>query len=175
MSRKLHIGGTVAKDGWEVLNALQGEHVDHQCNASDLSRFSDGTFSEIYASHVLEHFDYRDELLLTLKEWHRVLKPAGRLLVSVPNLDVLAALLLDKERLTLEERFFVMRMIFGGHCDDYDYHLVGLNEEFLVNYLYLAGFSAVYSTDLFNIFSDTSSMVFKDIPISLNLIAEKAE
>ncbi len=173
MSRKLHIGGSVAKDGWEVLNALPGDHVDHQCCATDLSRFPDGTFAEIYASHVVEHFDFKDVLLLTLKEWYRVLKPSGRLFVSVPNMDILAALFLDKEGLTLEERFFVMRMMFGGHCDEYDYHFVGLNEEFLVNYLFMAGFSSIYRVDQFDIFSDTSSMVFKGQLISLNLIADK--
>jgi len=173
MTRKLHIGGNVAALGWEVLNALPGPHVDYLCNANDLTRFEDGTFAEIYASHVLEHFDYKDELLSTLKEWHRVLKPGGRLFISVPNLDVLAKLLLDKDRLTVDERFFVMRMIFGGHIDAHDYHSVGLNADFLLGYLQAAGFGTIFSVDTFDIFQDTSSMLFKDELISLNIVAEK--
>ena len=73
MSRKLHIGGQVKVDGWEVFNAIDADYVDHVGNAKDLSRFADETFAEIYASHVLEHFDYKDELVHVLKEWRRVL------------------------------------------------------------------------------------------------------
>ena len=173
VERRLHIGGAVAAAGWELFNAIPGDHVDHLGNAADLSRFSDSTFTEIYASHVLEHFDYNGELLLTLKEWSRVMKPSGRLFVSVPDMDVLARLFLDRNRLSVDERFFVMRMIFGGHVDEYDYHFTGLNEEFLVEYLTLAGFYSIKRVDQFNIFPDTSSMTFKDQLISLNLVAEK--
>jgi len=173
MERKLHIGGKVAAPGWEILDALPGPHVDHLGNANDLSRFSDCSFNDIYASHILEHFDYKDELISTLREWNRVLKPLGRLYISVPDIDVLAKLLLAKDRLTIDERFFVMRMIFGGHTDDHDYHFVGLNEEFLQGYLRAAGFSAIRKVETFDIFQDTSSMTFKDELISLNLVARK--
>jgi len=47
MTRRLHIGGTVAKEGWEVLNANPASYVDHVGNANDLSRFPDGTFDAI--------------------------------------------------------------------------------------------------------------------------------
>lgn len=173
MPRRLHIGGQVRKDGWEVLDANPGPVVDHVGNANDLSRFADGTFAEIYASHVVEHLDYKDELARTLKDWHRVLAPGGRLYVSVPDMDVLAELFLAKDQLSLEERFFVMRMMFGGHVDRYDYHVVGLNEEFLGEFLELAGFDNVRRVGDFGLFEDTSAMRFRGVAISVNLIAEK--
>lgn len=173
MIRKLHIGGKIAAPGWEIMDSIPGPHVDHLGNANDLSRFSDYSFNEIYASHVLEHFDYSRELLSTLREWNRVLKTLGRLFVSVPDLDVLAKLFLAKDLLTTEERFFVMRMIFGGHTDAYDYHLVGLNEDFLIEYLGAAGFGHITKVEKFDIFQDTSSMMFKGELISLNLMAKK--
>jgi predicted SAM-dependent methyltransferase len=173
VERKLHIGGTVAASGWEIINVVQDSYVDHLGNANDLTRFPDNSFDVIYASHVLEHFDYNGELLSTLREWHRVLKTLGRLYVSVPDVDVLARLLLAKDRLATNERFFVMRMIFGGHVDANDYHFVGLNEDFLKDFLSAAGFSAIKKVDKFDIFQDTSSMTFKDELISLNLIAKK--
>jgi len=172
--RKLHIGGRVAAPDWEILDALPGPHVDHLGNANDLSRFPNCTFSDIYASHVLEHLDYQGELQATLKEWHRVLKPFGRLYVSVPDIDVLAKLLLAKDQLTIDERFHVMRMIFGGHVDAYDYHVVGLNEGFLQKFLGEAGFDAVKKVDSFELFEDTSNLVFKGENISLNLTAKKS-
>lgn len=174
MVRRLHIGGSYRCDGWEVLDANPAPHVDHVCNAANLSLFNDASFDEVYASHVLEHFDYQDELLATLQEWKRVLRSSGKLYVSVPDLDVLAGLYLDKERNTTDERFFLMRMIFGGHVDAYDFHKAGLNEEFLASYLLYAGFENIRRVDAFGLFNDSSSATFKDQMISLNLIAERA-
>ena len=173
MTRKLHIGGKARSEGWEVLNANPAPYVDHTGNANDLSRFADNTFEEIYASHVVEHLDYNGELQNTLKEWHRVLMPGGILFVSVPDLDVLARLFLDTGRLTVDERFFVMRMMFGGHVDQYDYHVVGLNGQFLAGFLHAAGFVNIRSVENFGMFNDTSAMVFKGVAISLNVVAEK--
>ncbi len=173
MLKKLHIGGTAPATGWEIFNITAGPHVDHVGNANDLSRFADDAFAEIYASHTLEHFDYAGELDHALKEWARVLAPRGTLYVSVPDLEVLAKLLLVKEDLTLEERFFVMRMLFGGHIDQHDYHLVGFNEEFLACFLSRAGFAHPRRVSGFDLFNDTSAMRFKGIPISLNVIATK--
>jgi len=173
MKRKLLIGGMRRVDGWEILNAIPGPNVDHLCNANDLSQFNDGTFSEIYASHVVEHLDYKDELVSTLKEWWRVMKPGGKVYISVPDLDILAELILSKDKLTVNERFYVMMMIFGGHLDDYDYHVVGLNEDFLKSYLREAGYENITRVEGFGITNDTSSMKYKDVAISLNMTAEK--
>lgn len=171
--RKLHIGGHVRKAGWEVLDVNPGPHVDHVCNAADLTRFATATFTEVYASHVLEHFDYKDALPATLKEWHRVLTPGGMLHVSVPDMDTLARLFLDRQQLSAEDRFLVMRMMFGGHVDQYDYHVVGLNEEFLLRFLYAAGFAKAARVPEFGICDDTSTLTLKGTPISLNVTALK--
>lgn len=173
MSRKLHIGGTARCDGWEVLNANPAPYVDHVCNANDLSQFADNTFSEIYASHVVEHLDYNGELKDTLQQWHRVLAAGGKLFISVPDLDILAELILEKNKLSVDERFFVMRMMFGGHVDKYDYHLAGLNEDFLSAFLSACRYVNIRRVPKFGLFDDTSSMVFKGVAISLNMIAEK--
>ena len=173
MTRKLHIGGKTKSDGWEVLNANPAPYVDHVCNANDLSQFADNTFTEIYASHIVEHLDYNGELQNTLIEWNRVLLPGGKIYVSVPDLDVLAGLFLEKNQLSADERFFVMRMIFGGHIDKYDYHVVGLNEEFLGAFLEHSGYVNIRRVQEFGLFQDTSSMLFKGVAISLNMVAEK--
>ncbi len=173
MTRKLHIGGTISAPGWEVLNVMPGPHVDHICDAAELSIFEDNSFSVVYASHILEHMDFVEEISNALAEWYRVLEPSGKVYISVPDLDVLSELFLDKQNLPLDDRFQVMRMIFGGHTDDYDYHMIGLNEEFLTEYLKAAGFGSMQKVDVFDLFQDTSTMVFHDVLISLNMIAEK--
>jgi len=170
--RRLHIGGKLRVNGWEVMNALPGDHVDHLGNANDLSRFADDTFDVVYASHVVEHFDYRDELGKTLREWCRALKPGGWVLISVPDLEVLASLILDKT-LSVNERFMTMRMMFGGHVDAYDYHGVGLTAEFLTAFLSEAGFVGMERVERFGFFADTSNYRFAGRQISLNLRAMK--
>jgi predicted SAM-dependent methyltransferase len=171
--RKLHIGGKTRTEGWEILNANPDPCVDHVCNANNLAQFDDNTFQVIYASHVVEHFDYTGELQNTLKEWHRVLMPGGSLYISVPDLEILAGLLLEKQQFGPNERFAVMRMMFGGHTDKYDYHFIGLNEEFLASFLATAGFVNTRRVSQFGLFNDTSNLIFNGIPISLNVITEK--
>lgn len=172
MTRRLNIGGQARADGWEILNANPAPYVDHVCNANNLSQFANNTFAEIYASHVVEHLDYVNELETTLKEWLRVLAPGGRLYISVPDIDVLAGLILDKQ-LSVNERFHVMCMMFGGHVDKFDYHVVGLNEEFLSIFLEAAGYTNIQKVREFGMFCDTSSTSYKGVAISLNMTAEK--
>ena len=172
--RKLHIGGKAFHPEWEILNTVPAKSVDHVGDAKDLSRFGDEIFSEIYASHVLEHFDYVSELDAVLKEWTRVLKPGGKLYISVPDMDKLASLFLMKDKLNLQKRFDVLRMMFGGQTSSYDYHKVGFNREILEIFLIKAGFINLRVVDDFGIFKDTSTMIFCEVPISINIMAEKA-
>ena len=171
--RRLHIGGKEVRDGWEILDAIPAGHVDHLGDASDLSRFPDGTFTDVYASHVLEHFDTRDDrIVLVLKEWHRVLQPGGTLSVSVPDLERLCHLYLTPG-LAPDARFGIMKMVFGGHMDDYDYHLVGIDEGYLIHLLKKAGFGSVRRVQSFDLFQDTSVMQALGLPISLNMSATR--
>jgi predicted SAM-dependent methyltransferase len=171
--RRLHIGGTLRAPGWEVLNAQPGPHVDHVGDAKDLSRFAEDSFDEVYASHVLEHLDPRLAMEPALKEWRRVLRPGGMLCVSVPDLEVLCELFLDRERLSVNERFTVMLMMFGGHVDPFDRHELGFDEQFLAHFLRSAGFVDVRRVPSLQRFQDTSEQEFKGRRISLNVMAEK--
>jgi predicted SAM-dependent methyltransferase len=74
---KLHIGGWERRNGWLIVDINPGPHVDHIGNCNDLSFLRDGTCSEVYASHVLEHLGYNGELQKALREIYRVLKLGG--------------------------------------------------------------------------------------------------
>ncbi|GMQ84144.1 MAG: hypothetical protein BMS9Abin06_0906 [Gammaproteobacteria bacterium] len=87
-------------------------------------------------------------------------------------MDVLAWLFLDRESLTLDDRFMVMRMKFGGHMDEYDFHHAGLNQDFLYGFLERAGYMNIQRAPSLGYFQDTSEMLFKDVPISQNVVAE---
>ena len=132
-----------------------------------------GLFTIIITSLQL-YLDYKDEIQNTLKEWHRVLEPKGKLKISVPDLDILCQLFLLKEELNTADKFRLMRMIFGGHLDEYDYHYTGLNGEFLHSYLHYAGFINIKKVKNFGLFDDDSNATFKGVPICLNVEAEKA-
>lgn len=168
---RLHIGGEIAHPEWKIFNIHPGPVVDYAGHCADLSRFTDGSVSEIYASHVLEHLRFKDELPAALREFYRVLHPGAMLRVSVPDLHTLCRLFLDPELSTLQ-RFQVMQMMFGGQTNDADTHYVGLDENFLSGYLSDAGFTGITRVDAFNLFDDTSAMHYK-LPISLNMTARK--
>ena len=172
-TRKLHIGGEIQHPDWEILNIVNAPDVDHVANADKLEQFADNTFSEIYASHILEHFDFRGQILEVVNEWFRVLQPGGKLSISVPDLEILAEMYLDKENYNFDERFNIMQMMYGEHLNPHDYHYIGFNEETLTHLLALASFEKMQRVESFNLFDDTSHYKIKDRAISLNLTAIK--
>ena len=66
-----------------------------------------------------------------------------------------------------------MRMMFGGRTTDYAVHCVGLNFEFLGQFLHDAGFREIRRVSGFGLFNDTSTLRFGNVPISLNVEARK--
>lgn len=169
---RLHIGGQVAHPDWQILDVRPGSNVSFISHCTDLSQFNAESIAEIYASHVIEHLGYQHELALALREFNRVLVPGGTVRISVPDLPTLCALYLDPA-LNLDERYHVMRMMFGGQIDKADFHYVGLNEELLTLHLRKAGFADIVRIGTFGLFDDSSSLVFKGKPISLNVCARK--
>ena len=139
----------------------------------DLSKFEDNTFIELYASHILEHFDHSKEVDIVLAEWFRVLAPSGRAYIAVPDLSVLARLFAQKSKLTMDELLFLLCMLYGGQTDEYDVHKSGFNWDFLSAFLKRAGFTNCKKVKEFGLYHDTSTFKFKEVPISLNVVAEK--
>ena len=169
---KLHIGGKEKKEGWSILNIQKKEGVDYLGDISDLSQFEDNSIEEIYASHVVEHVNQKN-IKKTLAGIHRVLKDSGKFYVSVPDLDVLCRIFIAKDA-PIKVKYHVMRMMFGGQTDEYDFHYFGWNFEFLEEYLTIAGFKKIEKVKSFSLFNDTSNFApYSGVPISLNVIAYK--
>ena len=174
MGKKLHIGGHIPHPDWEILSIQQRDSiVDYIGNANDLSQFEDNTFEALYASHVLEHFDYVNEVAQVLTEWLRVLEPGGQLMVGVPNWDILARMVIAKDQFSFDERFYVMRTILGGHTDKHDYHYSGYTFDILEGFLTANGYVNIRQVDRFGLFPDTTEACIRGVNISLNVIAEK--
>jgi predicted SAM-dependent methyltransferase len=174
MVLRLHIGGTRPHPDWKIVDVEPRPEVDYVMNAADLSAFADESVDVIYTSHVLEHFHHtlNNELLRVLIEWRRVLKPGGKLLISVPDLRVLCWLY-GNPNLLPEERMHLMRIMFGGQTDEYDVHKAGLDFEILGMYVEQAGFSDYEQVSEFNLFPDCSRIRILDTLISLNVIATR--
>ena len=168
---KLHIGGETAKEGWKVLNIQKKDGVDFEGDLSDLSQFSDNSIEAVYASHVLEHVDQK-KVKETLLGVNRILKKGGKFYISVPDMDILCRMFIDKKT-NGKVKFHTMRMMFGGQIDKYDFHYFGWNYEFLCVYLRGANFEKVERVDSFGLFKDTSNYKPYGFPISLNVIAYK--
>lgn len=113
--------------------------------------YPDGSVSEIRASHILEHFTFGDAQK-ALEEWSRVLKPGGRIRISVPDVDKVLA---DKSPNRL---FYLM----GGQTDANDVHKSAYDEERLAGVMREAGFSNLQEWSSPN--TDSAAL-----PISLNI------
>ncbi len=168
---RLHIGGLETKPGWKIFNITPGPNVDHVGDIADLSGFDSHSVDEIYGSHVLEHVDLA-AMPGVLSGMRRVLKPGGKLMISVPDMEVLCehylAFKSDKRK-----RHHVMRMIFGGQTDPHDYHYIGLDFDLLADLLREAGFRDVQRVEKFELFSDASTYAPYGKLISLNVVAVK--
>ena len=169
---RLHIGGREPHPDWKIVNIVPSENTDYVRSCTDLSPFADGTVAEIYASHVVEHLGYKRDLVKALTEFNRVLEPGGTVRISVPDLTTLCELFLDPT-LDAADRYFVMRMMYGGQMYDADFHYVGLSEEILTTFLFRSGFQRVERVENFGLFKDASTLVYHGRPISLNVIASK--
>lgn len=169
---KLHIGGEVRVPGWTVLNINPGPHVDIVGNCTDLHLIASESCAVVYASHVMEHLGYDRDLPHTLRECHRVLKPGGRLLISVPDLDLLCRMFIDPNS-NLDDRIYIMRVMYGGRIDPYDVHVTGLSVDILGSFLKAAGFAGGFRVADFGLFDDGSKLSYCGVPLSLNLVSVK--
>lgn len=109
-------------------------------------------FADIaYAHHSLEHIYVRD-VLPTLKEWHRVLKPSGLVHINVPDLLWIAEQLVRTQGNLLWSEMGewtgewetsytkLIYGIFGDQSTDFQTHKTGFTAPYLTTLLEQAGF-----------------------------------
>ncbi len=114
---RLHFGcGTVCLEGWLNADLSPRTTAAIRLDATRPLPFADGTFAHVYSEHMIEHVDHGDARRL-VGEWHRVLRPGGRLRVSTPDLTRLLALFRDPDEWTDDERRYA-ELIVERHVPD---------------------------------------------------------
>jgi len=72
----------------EVHRRAKRRHPNLQTVGTDVRclPFADGTFDGIVSNSTLDHFKSLDDLVISLKELYRVLRPGGQLILTLDNL-----------------------------------------------------------------------------------------
>jgi predicted SAM-dependent methyltransferase len=157
--------------GFEGMDCDNHPGVKHVGDVGDLNRFGDNSVSEIYASHVLEHFSIT-ETLDVLKEWRRVLSEGGILYVAVPDFKRCIEIY---EKTGLDD--WIVNYLWGDQGYDTAFHYAGFDEDRLGRLLVEAGFSEVSRVEEFPVgpehdcSKNRSTLDKKNV--SLNMVAIK--
>lgn len=112
-------------------------HVDIIAEADKLP-IPDSVVSEIYSSHLAEHFT-RQQFDVVLSEWRRVLKDGGTLIIKCPDILTVASKLLNKE----VDYNLGVSWIYGGQRTQWDYHYWGYSFDSLREKLERIGFGEI--------------------------------
>lgn len=97
-----------------------------KCPSTDLSVFADASIDVSFVSNFLEHLKAREDILRTLSEVFRILKPAGGILILQPNI----------------------RYLYRQYWDYFD-HQIPLSDKSLTEALQIAGFTVEKVIDRF--------------------------
>jgi SAM-dependent methyltransferase len=138
---RLHLGcGNVKIAGWCNVDVVPTRAADVVDDISTLRRFREASADEIYACHVLEHFSHA-EVVPILERWLAVLRPGGRVRISVPDLDAIIKIYVKHwDHFQTDGNAPWIGLLYGGQIDPFDFHRTGFNECWLRHLLRVAGF-----------------------------------
>lgn len=135
---KLHLGcGDKILKNYINVDIRSDIHCDVVDDVAILSKFDVNSYSEIYASHVLEHFG-RNEYIKVLSRWYDLLSDNGILKISVPDLEKVMLMYNTGTKLKSLWGF-----IYGGQTYEKNFHYVGFDFETLKQDLEKIGFTDI--------------------------------
>ena len=98
----------------------------YQALSTNLPKELTGKVDVVFTSNFFEHLDSKNELIDTLKEIHRVLKPAGKVMILQPNIRLV-----------------------GNQYWDYVDHTLPMTEKSLEEAFHLTGFETIFKKTRF--------------------------
>lgn len=147
------------RDGFIGIDRLQGGEA-YPLKFNDGQPVADESVDELVASHLLEHFSYK-QAYDVVKEWARVIKPGGYLKIAVPDFAWIAEHYLENDCPNIQP------YTMGGHVDENDFHKALYDKSTLTNLLEGCGLVDVQKWK-----SDAQDCA--TYAVSLNLMAFKA-
>jgi predicted SAM-dependent methyltransferase len=91
---RLHVGCGARRVPGFLNVDVAGSELDIDLASGELP-FADSTFNAVVSQHVIEHLDLHGELLPLLRDIHRVMKPAGEIWLSCPDMNTVCRLYVD--------------------------------------------------------------------------------
>lgn len=139
---KLNLGcGAYLLDGYRNIDRLNANGEIKGVQYGDITKLDcceSNSIGEIYSAHVLQCFHDRELVPVALKEWHRILKPGGTLIVEVPYI-----LPLIKDYLSgkLPHDLFIQGMY--GALGEHNLQTTCFDRPYLSDLLTEAGFTGI--------------------------------
>jgi predicted SAM-dependent methyltransferase len=164
-NHNLMLGYSGKVERWITFDIVPG--ADYLGDIKNLELFKSNSMNKVYASHVLEHVNC-DEALIVIKEVHRVLKPGGIFFVAVPDLVNISNLLKTEYAET------AIDIIFGVNrrvSEFYPQHKYGYTKELLEKKIVEAGFVDIAEFEPF--LDDTSLKQVGTVQVSICLSGRK--
>jgi len=143
---KVHLGsGHTYWPGWVNVDLVAD--CDVNADICDLP-FEDSSIDEIQGIHVFEHL-HRMAVGNALKEWRRVLKPGGKLVLELPCLDKVIEMFKRGEK----DMRMTLFALYGDPREDNEYmlHKWGWSKEEITQELIVHGFDVEFNEPVFHI------------------------
>jgi predicted SAM-dependent methyltransferase len=141
--------------------------VDVVADVTEPLPFDDASAELIYAVHLLEHVA-TERVPRVLADWRRVLRPGGVLMLAVPDLDVIAHVLVERSGWFTPPHNPWLGLIYGGQKDEWDFHKTGFTAPWLAYLLENAGFGEARRVERFDEIGLPDAS-FSPLPFGVNI------